>query len=157
MKPGPRKTPTAVLKMRGSWLADAPDRRESAQVEPARPTMPRWLKGEGKKCWQRLAPQLEAAGILTKLDGGLLSLYCQLYGEYVEALNLRGETPVIVKTTNGNIIQNPVVGVMHRVVDRLVRLGGELGLSPAARAGLKVARPVQSAGGLEKFQKTNAS
>jgi Phage terminase, small subunit len=42
---------------------------------------PEFLKGTASKIWDRLAPEMIKAGILTPLDGPLLSCYCIVIGE----------------------------------------------------------------------------
>ena len=80
---GPLRTPTPILRARGSWLAN---HRSDDAPKPAhgRPTCPRWLKGEARKKWQQLMPLLEELGILAKLDGGALSRYAVLWQRWRE-------------------------------------------------------------------------
>ena len=43
---------------------------------------------------------------------------------------------LMIKTTNGNAIQNPLVGVARRAAADMVRYASEFGLTPSARARL---------------------
>lgn len=154
MKRGTKPTPTAILKLRGTFR---PCRHTGAVEAPAsRPIMPRWLKGEARKEWQRLVPELMAVGIITRLDRDLLAIYCHTFAEYLDLLKLTDATRPIIRTTNRNIIQNPVLGILNRTITRLIRIGAELGLSPTSRAGLRI-QPRGDAGtataGLAKFQR----
>lgn len=154
MKRGRKRTPTNLLKLRGSWRAD---RHGSAPEVPIdKPIMPRSLKGEARKEWERLVPQLVAVNIVTKLDRNLLAVYCQTFSQWQDTIKLfeSVRTSIIMKTTNGNIIQNPLIGVMNKTADRLIKIGAELGLSPTSRAGLRVNKTERSEQvGLTKFQK----
>jgi phage terminase small subunit len=47
----------------------------------------------------------------------------------------------VVKTRDGNAIQNPYLGIMNRQAMLISRFGAELGFSPAARASLGSAAP----------------
>ena len=47
----------------------------------------------------------------------------------------------VVKTRDGNAIQNPFLSIMNRQASLMVRFGAELGFSPAARASLGSSAP----------------
>src|SRR5581483_7260694 len=98
---GPPPTPTKILELRGSWRAK--ERPGEPQPPPGAPPMPEWLSEEARAEWQRMAPELEALGLLSVLDRAALAAYCQAYAELVEAtalLNREGrvlEAPVFSK------------------------------------------------------------
>ena len=72
---GPKPTPTAILKARGSWRAkDRPDADNSVPVE--RPVMPDFITGFARTKWYELCTLLLNARILTKLDAFCLARYC---------------------------------------------------------------------------------
>jgi P27 family predicted phage terminase small subunit len=43
------------------------------------------------------------------------------------------KTGLIIKTTNGNIIQNPLVGIANKAWGEYLRFAQEFGLTPASR------------------------
>jgi hypothetical protein len=43
---------------------------------------------------------------------------------------------LLIKTTNGNAVQNPLIGVANKAMLDLTKYAGELGLTPASRAKL---------------------
>ena len=117
--------------------------------------MPRWLKGDARRKWRELVPELVAVGIISRLDRDLLTLYCQTYADWLEIRKLRQTEPSVITTTSGNLIQNPLIGLQNRISACLLRLSRELGLSPTARAGLRVQPRGDTGGmsaGLAKFQ-----
>ncbi len=72
-----RPTPSALNRLRGN-----PGKRTPNKLEP-KPAVgigssPRWLNAEGKLEWARIVPELELIGLLTKVDRGVLSIYCEL-------------------------------------------------------------------------------
>jgi P27 family predicted phage terminase small subunit len=82
MKPGPRPTPTSILKLRGSWRGkDRPD----ADLEPNMPKMPSWLSAAAKAEWKRRIPELNALGVLQKVDVTILAMYCTDFAEWEAA------------------------------------------------------------------------
>ena len=73
-KRGPRPTPTAVLRARGSRRADRnPDRLEP-EPPPGPPECPAWLNADAKVVWDQmvalLSEQIEVMGDLVKKEMG---------------------------------------------------------------------------------------
>jgi len=151
MKRRSRRTPIGILKLRGTYR---PDRHGGGVDIPAsKPVIPRWLKGEARKQWQGIVPQLVEAGIVCRLDRVLLILFCHAWEQYLDIRKLRQIEPLLIKTTAGNNIQHPLVGMENRAVARLLKLAGELGLTPSSRAGLRIApRTDTGTSTLAKFQ-----
>lgn len=49
------------------------------------PEAPDWLSEEALKEWTRITEELETIGLIAKIDQALLAMYCQLYGNFVDA------------------------------------------------------------------------
>ncbi len=45
---------------------------------------PRWMGRDAKAEWRRIVPELEAVGLLTRVDHALLEAYCATYGKWLE-------------------------------------------------------------------------
>ena len=111
------------------------------------PEAPPFLIGVSRGEWDRIAPQLYIMGMLTNLDVGPFAAYCQAYGRYVAAELAISEAAaadlltkgLMIKTTNGNAIQNPLVGIANKAARDMVRYASEFGLTPSARARLALA------------------
>ncbi len=136
--PGPRPTPTSKLKLTGSWRADA--RKGKEPLPPVGvPVMPDWLSDEAVVEWHRIvAEMLKVSGLLTRLDGTGLAMYCQVYADYVSyrrGIEVEGR---VVTASNGNVIQNPLVGMANRAFEQLRQCLIEFGMTPAARARLLI-------------------
>ena len=135
-KRGPKKTPTKTLRLRGSWLADT--RGNEPEPKAEQPDMPKWLKTEAKREWKRIVPLLLAQGLLTKLDRTVLAIYCQTYAEYLEAEKLLQRKKVLIKTANGNLVQNPAIAVRNRARDMLLKAAAEIGMTPSGRSSISL-------------------
>jgi P27 family predicted phage terminase small subunit len=96
--------------------------------------MPKWLTGDARNEWKRILPLLEEMGILAEIDRTMLALYCKCYAEWREADALCKS--LLIKTTNGNIIQHPALSIRTNAWERLRKVCAEFGLSPSARTGL---------------------
>ncbi len=143
-KRGPPRTPTSILKARGSWLVN---HRDGEPIpESGSPPCPRWLSKPAKQVWRQVTQQLDQMGVLAKPDGNALARYCMLWirwrqsaefiGKYGESYPLKDNTGA-VKCFQ----QWPQVAVVNKLSVLLLRLEQEFGLTPAARAGIHVIVP----------------
>lgn len=96
--------------------------------------------------WDRVIAAMPP-GLYSALDVGLLATYAQAWSMFTQAENeirLNGITfKEIVKDANGNMIsaeikRNPAVIVWNQSVLMVLRASEQLGLSPTARARLKL-------------------
>ena len=160
-KRGPRPQPSELQKRLGTYR---PDRRAgeatSARCVPPRPS---WMGPAAKKCWTKISPWLNKAGLLTRLDQVSLALLCEALADFLAARDIvdceaeKGGVRFITTTDKGNVIQHPVVGVMNKAHERLVKLLREFGMTPSARAGIAIANKEAEADPMtELFQRIAA-
>jgi len=124
--------------------------REPAPRNP-RPRCPHYLRGEARKRFQLLARELYRTGILTIVDTDILAVYCEAYGRWREAsAELKTQT-YIIQTTNGNWIQNPLVGLVNKAEQQMLKAAEQLGMSPSARSRIRI--PDQAVPSLEDLLK----
>jgi len=64
-KRGPKKTSKEILKLRGSWRGDLPEKE--VMIEPKQVRCPRWISNEAKKEWSKISPILNKHGLLNEL------------------------------------------------------------------------------------------
>ncbi|MBX3322233.1 MAG: phage terminase small subunit P27 family [Phycisphaeraceae bacterium] len=152
---GPRPTPTPILKLRGSRLADL--NRNEPQPREGLPDAPAWLEDEALDVWHQLVPQLDEMGVLTAIDGMALARYCTLWVQWVRAamfVNRHGTTYPL-KDGNGNIkcfAQFPEVAIVNKLSLALSRLEAEFGLTPSARTRINVPiRPLPIDAAMDAF------
>lgn len=72
-------------------------------------------------------------GMLRSLDAGILRLWCVAFVLHADARRKLKASSMLTKTTNGNVVQNPYLGVINRQAVLMKALAAELGFSPAAR------------------------
>ena len=107
---------------------------------------PAYLDDYAADEWQRTCKLLWEAGIMTPTDIGALAIYCQAYARWRRAeeaiQEIAMEDPenggLVLVTTNGNIVQNPLVGIANTSMRDAIRYGAEFGLTPSSRARLGV-------------------
>jgi P27 family predicted phage terminase small subunit len=151
---GPQKTPTTILKRRGSWLV----RARAAEPLPGGgyPACPDWMPRNGKVEWRRICRELKIMRILAKPDRALLVAYCVTWAQFVSAAKKADEEGPVIITEKGFQIQNPIIGILNKTTERLEKLAREFGLSPASRAGVnatqaKAGYAAQKSGKAYKF------
>lgn len=140
---GPKPKHPALKLVGGRGAAPG---RKTGRVRKGAPSRPAWLVGEAAAEWDRLAPELDAAGLLAVVDTGILAAYC------VAVADLKAATAEIEKngrcyleaqqTSKGQTIghrprENPAVKHADSAARRIEKLGAALGLTPAARSRLE--------------------
>ena len=140
-KRGPAATPTATLKIRGSWRGDV--RKNELQPESGRPRCPAWLRKDAKSAWKQLVPLLDNMGVLTKIDGNALARYCEMWARWraVSEFVVRHGESFPIKDGQGNLVgfrSLPQARTASHLSGELLRLEQQFGLTPAARVGLTV-------------------
>lgn len=138
---GRRHVPTELKLIQGTQRPSRVNRREP-KPQKAKPTPPAHLSAIAKTEWLRIAGELFALGLLTRVDRAALAAYCQAYGRWVQAERAVAKmaerdmltSGLMIKTTNGNAIQNPLVGTANKAMLDMLRIASEFGMTPAARA-----------------------
>lgn len=138
---GKPPTPSAVLKMRGSWRGDR--NSDEPQPEPGIAKSPFKLDREAKKIWKFLTLQFDNIGMLAKVDCIALARYCQYFSDwkrYTIFLERKGETEEVYgKNKDGDqylkgIFPRPEVRFRDEREKQLTKLEGCFGLNPSARS-----------------------
>ena len=148
---GRKPTPTHLKLVKGN-----PGKRALPTNEPipARefPDPPAYLCDEAKVEWGRISSELFRMGLLTGIDRAALAAYCQSYGRWAQAekaLAVMAEKDaltggLLIKTTNGNAIQNPLVGIANKAAADCIRYAAEFGMTPSARSRVHGANPEEA-------------
>lgn len=111
---------------------------------------PQHLDRYAKDEWKRISAQLQRLGLLSDLDRGPFTAYCQAWSIYRHAQEKlddlarqddSGMGGMLMKTKAGNVIQNPLVGIRNKALRDMVRYAAEFGFTPSARARVQDAAP----------------
>jgi P27 family predicted phage terminase small subunit len=136
-KRGTKPTPTALLKLRGSWRADI--NKAEPKPEVALPDPPKYIKGNSLACWDELAPMLVELKVLTLADKQALALLCETYANWRRSQDLLDEhgDVYVIKDSNGEVKylqQTPYVSMVKSFGKQFKDLLAEFGLTPSARS-----------------------
>jgi P27 family predicted phage terminase small subunit len=133
MTTGRKPKPTVFRRLAGN-----PGKRAWNHAEPKPPKelpdCPAHLSEAARTEWHRLAPTLNAIGVLTMADRAAVAAYCQAWGRWVEAEEKMQGLPVMLKTPSGYVQQNPWLSVANTQLALMYRFMAEIGLTPAARS-----------------------
>jgi P27 family predicted phage terminase small subunit len=152
---GRKPIPTHLKVLRGNpgHQALRPEREPDYEAAVDIPEPPAFLMPVAKEEWRRIATGLYHLGLLTLVDENPLAAYCQAYARWVTAeasLAKMAERDLLtsglmIKTTGGNAIQNPLVGTANKAASDMLRYAIEFGFTPAARARIAAGAPDGSA------------
>ena len=134
---GAKPQPTKLKVLRGN-----PGRRPLNDKEPQPevliPKAPEHLTETAKNEWDRISKELFILGIISEMDRTALAAYCQLYSRWKEAEEAIEREGMVVETTNGNIIQSPLVSIANRALELMKQYLVEFGMTPSSRTRVKV-------------------
>lgn len=132
-----------------------PGRRRlpSNELQPAmagEPRAPQGISKEARAEYRRLIRQYRGSGLITHFDRAALAMLCEIYARWVYAERMVRVLGSVIETKNGNLIQNPWLGIANRAQAEYRRWCTEFGLTPVAR--VRLAMPEQkSEDSFEKF------
>lgn len=146
MKKGRKTKPTSLKLLDGNPGKRPLPENEPIPLDASKPTPPSHLNEYALEEWNRVCDGLHAMGILFNIDMAILAAYCVSYSRWKQAEeilnNLREHgtkiEALIQVTHHGNMIPHPLVGVSNTAARDVLRYASQLGITPAARAGLGV-------------------
>ena len=141
MARGPKKTPTAILKMRGAWRAKT--RTGEPQPNTTQLDSPEFLGPREKIIFDQMSEALFRVGVLTEIDGSSLSRYAICLVRWIDAeAALSAGTPTHIEIIGDDerpkgYKETPPYMVSCKMHDQLLKLECQFGLTPASRPNLQ--------------------
>jgi P27 family predicted phage terminase small subunit len=112
--------------------------RKSVKAAPGAPAPPTWLSVEAKAEWRRVVPELDAMGVLARVDRAVLTLYCDAWARFVAVSRLLDRAE-LVRRERGHEAKTPLWQVYRDASGLVAQLAKDIGASPAGR--LRMALP----------------
>lgn len=144
MRRGPKPAPAAIKEAKGN-----PGRRRIGRdpvadvVVTSGVAPPEWLKGEGLKTWNRLAPNVARLKLLTPVDAEAFARYCRNVSRWLKmqaVLDKEGET-YESESAHGKLKRaHPAFLIGDRLARLLETQESVFGLNPAERQRIFAAR-----------------
>ena len=100
-------------------------------------TPPPDMRDEARVYWEQVVRALGRTGVLTSADKHVLRLYSEAMARYVEAETMLSKTGPLIKGRDGNLVKNPLHQIVRDNADAVKKYAREIGLTPAARVGLR--------------------
>lgn len=138
-KRGPKPTPTAILKARGSRRAQGrPDASTGPPATPPAelPACPVWVSDAVKSHWETIGGYLLGLGVVTTGDTIALGMLLDALADYLSAVSEASGQPATLENDKRNVHANPVYAVKAAAWARLMKALQEFGLTPASRASI---------------------
>jgi P27 family predicted phage terminase small subunit len=129
-------TPTKLKLLRGETR---PSRLNRAEPRPRghRPRMPLAMAPAAVAVWRRVMREMGATGVITGADADVFRTYCESVARYQYAARMLEQSGPLVRGQRGELVKNPLHQVVRDNAVLLRALARELGLTPAARTGLR--------------------
>ena len=151
----PRK-PTNIRILEGN-RGRRPIPQDEPKPKPRLPRMPAELGAAAKKEWHRTGKALLALGVMTELDGAMLSAFVQPYTQWLEVAEMLNKTgPIIKNQKTGEFRVNPLHRLANELQAQWTRALTEFGMSPSSRSRIHVTPPVEEADPLERLRMRGA-
>lgn len=145
---GRKPIPSSLKILKGNPGKRAVNREEPHPTVEA-PEPPAWLQAEALECWHVIAPELEALGLLTRIDGDALVAYCTVWARWKKAELALVQFGQVVKTPlklndrgkvigGGYPIASPYIGIANKALAHVRAFETEFGMTPSSRARVHV-------------------
>lgn len=105
------------------------------------PEPPASLCAVARTCWEQTAALMLDAGTISLLDATALELFSTLYARWVEASEQSRGTNAVITAPNGYQQKNPWYEIAASTQKDIKYYLNQFGLTPAARAKLKLEPP----------------
>jgi P27 family predicted phage terminase small subunit len=146
--PGPKPRPSALKLLEGAAPGRDSGGRKVAPPPPFQrlaPKPPAVLKGEARREWRRVLPELLRLELTKPVDAAALAAYCVTWQRFVEAQTVLDRDGVLINNEHGFLVRHPAVPVVEQASRELRQWCSEFGFTPAAES--KVARESDVAAG----------
>lgn len=157
---GPKPKPTAIKALEGDRSKKGLNMNEPLPDLGTRvPEPPPHLNEDARTEWDRLSHRLWLNACLGAEDVQMFAVYCMHYAHAMKYLRLitakidaeaeaqmAGREPEtmfeasVVRTTNGNLVQNPLIGMLNVSMREMFKAGSAFGLTPADRSRINIPR-----------------
>ena len=159
MTKGRKPVPTALRKLRGNPSGrPLPEPGSEPTPKSEAPEMPEWIKNDeiAVEEWHSIIKELEAVGLLNKLDHALIESWVVCYSRWVQNERKVLEKGTVVLTgqkvttktkrdgtveetkSGGNVTTSPYLWVANKAWTQLLKLASEMGMTPSARSRISV-------------------
>jgi P27 family predicted phage terminase small subunit len=133
---GPAAKPNALKVLEGTYREDR--HGGGVRAPDGLPIKPDWLGESAAIVWDKTIDELrDIPGLISPIDGPALACYCLAWQELYEADAVIVEEGLTCQSEKGATYQHPAVGIRHKAIELIAKIGAKFGMTPSDRAGLK--------------------
>jgi P27 family predicted phage terminase small subunit len=140
-KRGPIPKPTAIKILDGT-RRDRINTSEPPAVA-GDPQPPPHLAGPALAEWRRILPIIKKTGVLSKIDGAMLSIYCEAYARWLDATAALKRYGLVTPTAGNSVKPSPYLAIEREAVAVMRVILSEFGGSPSSRTRIKAEGPAE--------------
>jgi len=129
---GTKPTPTKLRILRGNPTGK-PLPKNEPQPSTNVPPPPSFLSNIGKREYRRVAKILAPLGVITELDATALAAYSDAFSTWAESVEQIKNNGYMAVGRNGNLYQNPYVGMKNQAMEKMMKIAVEFGMTPSSR------------------------
>ena len=145
VKRGRKPKPLGLKLIAGTFRHDRDGNTPQPPTSDKVPRPPLKLDPVARREWKRIATPLHAMGVRKEIDTSALLAYCEAWSDFVDARNKLAESGTkVIKTKNGNFIENPYYSIKKRAMEILLRFQIEFGITPSSRMRIQVPKSAKS-------------
>ena len=138
--PGRKPKPTALKILEGNPGCRKLNENEPKPL-PVIPDCPKWISGQARKVWEKLAPMLEGMGLLTEADEIALAAICSLYARYKDLEKVIDKKGYTEKNSRSGVKAVPEFAMSRDCLKLLKSFLAEFGLTPSSRSRINLPQP----------------
>jgi phage terminase small subunit len=101
--PGRPRTPTKILKLKGTARKDRHGKRNDLDLDNEVPSAPDYFGPDALEEWHSLVTDSQYSRVLARVDRGMMELYCALRAEFRQHLRKGTEMPASRMTVMSNV------------------------------------------------------
>lgn len=132
---GPAPQPTRLKLLKGTEARRI--NLDEPKPAPGPAVKPPWLSARAAEEWDRVAPHLAAMGTLTGADSMALAVYCEAVARWRGLAEVVAKSPPVIQR-DGILVKNPAYSQARDAAIEVRMWAREFGLTPSARAGIRV-------------------
>ncbi|MCA0944502.1 phage terminase small subunit P27 family [Salipiger pacificus] len=139
MARGPAPQPAKLIALKGTGNATRQKERTTGQPEPKadKVAKPKGLSRLASAQWDRVAPDLLAAGLLTNPDVEALRMYCEAFARWKQANLKIGKEGAVIQNQHGVPTVSPWVKISEAAFREMKSILTEFGMTPSSRNRVK--------------------
>jgi P27 family predicted phage terminase small subunit len=115
------------------------------------PAPPEHLDERPKAKFVEISELLARHGLMTALDTGAIERYSLIWCRWIDAEAEVKRRGTVVKTTGGNVIQNPFLSIANKALLQLAQVETEFGMTPSSRTRIRASMPSKPTDEFEEF------